>query len=72
MLGVALLVITRIVTLIDRVRYFWGSVSNFNQSEVRKHSFLASDWLTFDTLPQKYRAPLVHVRCIKRYFFIFR
>ena len=38
-----------------RVRYFRGRVSNFDQSESRKHSFLASDWLKFETLPRKYR-----------------
>ena len=39
----------------NRVRYFRGKVSNFNQSEARKHCFLASDRLKFETLPQKYR-----------------
>ena len=34
---------------------FLGSVLNFIQSEARMHSFLASDWLKFGTLPQKYR-----------------
>ena len=38
-----------------RVRYFRGRVSNCNLSEARKHCFLASDWLEFVTLPQKYR-----------------
>ena len=38
-----------------RVRYYRGKVSNFNQSEARKHCFLASDWLTFENLPRKYR-----------------
>ena len=30
-------------------------VTNFNQSEVRKHCFLASYWLKFVTLPRQYR-----------------
>ena len=38
-----------------RVRNFRGRVSNFNQSEARKECFLASDWLKFETLPQKFR-----------------
>ena len=42
-----------------RVRYFRGRVTNFNQSEARKHSFLASDWLKFVTLPRKYRTLLI-------------
>ena len=42
-----------------RVRYFRGRVSNFNQSEARKHCFLASDWLTFETLPRKYRTLII-------------
>ena len=33
---------------------FCGRVSNFLQSEARKQCFLASDWLKFETLPQKY------------------
>ena len=32
-----------------RVRYSWGRVPNFNQSETRKQCFLASDWLKFGT-----------------------
>ena len=43
------------LALHDRVRYYWGRVSNFNQSEAIKHCFLASDWLRFVTLPRKYR-----------------
>ena len=39
----------------NRVRYFRGRVSYFNQSESRKQCFLASDWLKFETLPRKYR-----------------
>ena len=39
----------------NRVRYFRGRVSNFNQSEARKQCFLASDWFKFVTLLQKYR-----------------
>ena len=31
--------------LSNRVRYYRGRVSNFDQSESRKHCFLASDWL---------------------------
>ena len=38
-----------------RVLYFRGSVSNFNQSLVRKQCFLASDWLKFETVPREYR-----------------
>ena len=37
---------------VNRVRYFRGRVSNFNQSEARKHCFLASDWSKFETLPR--------------------
>ena len=39
---------------LNRVRNFRGRVSNFNQSEARKQSVLASDWLKFVTLPRKY------------------
>ena len=35
-----------------RVRNYRGRVSNFNQSEARKHCFLASDWSKFETLPR--------------------
>ena len=35
-----------------RVRNYRGRVSNFDQSESRKHCFLASDWLKFETLPR--------------------
>ena len=38
-----------------RVRYSRGRVSNYHQSEARKHCIPASDWLKFVTLPQKYR-----------------
>ena len=38
-----------------RVRNFRGRVSYFNQSEARKHCFLASDWLKCETLPRKFR-----------------
>ena len=38
-----------------RVRNFRGRVSYFNQSEARKHPFLASDWLKYETLPRKFR-----------------
>ena len=31
---------------------FGEGVTNFNQSEARKHCFLASDWLKFETLPR--------------------
>ena len=34
---------------------FFGGVPNLNQSEARKHCFLASDWLKFGTAPQKFR-----------------
>ena len=43
---------------LNRVRYFWGRVSNFDQSEARKQCILASDWLEFETLPRKYRTLL--------------
>ena len=46
-----------------RVRNFRGRVSNFNQSEARKHCFLASDWLKFETLPRKFRTLLVLGSC---------
>ena len=35
-----------------RIRYYRGRVSNFDQSESRKHCFLASDRLKFVTLPR--------------------
>ena len=38
-----------------RVRNFRGRVSYFNQSDARKHCFLASDWLKYETLPRKFR-----------------
>ena len=47
-----------------RVRYFWGRVSNFDQSEARKQCFLASDWLKFEALPRKYRTlyfPMIYI-----------
>ena len=43
---------------LNRVRYFRGRVTNFHQSEARKHCFLAFDWLKFETLPRKYRTQL--------------
>ena len=43
----------------NRVQYFWGRVSNFNQSEAREQCSLASDWLKFETLPRKYRTLLI-------------
>ena len=39
------------IDLAYRVRNYRGRVSNFNQSEVRKHCFLAPDWSKFVTLP---------------------
>ena len=39
----------------NRVRYFQGRVSYFEQSEARKNRFLASDWSKYETLPRKYR-----------------
>ena len=36
------------VSAIYRVRYFRRMVSNFDQSEARKHCFLASDWLEYE------------------------
>ena len=39
-----------------RVRYFRGRVSYFDQSEARKHRFLASDWSKYEIFPRKYRA----------------
>ena len=50
---------TSIEIEIYRVRYFRGRISNFNQSEARKHCFLVSDWLKFETLPRKYLTLLV-------------
>ena len=35
----------------NRVRYFRGRVSYFDQSGPGKHRFLASDWLKYETLP---------------------
>ena len=39
----------------NRVRNYRGRVSNFDQSEVRKQCFLASDWLKFESLPRQIR-----------------
>ena len=36
----------------NRVGYFRGKVSYFNQSEARKYCFLASNWMIFETLPR--------------------
>ena len=54
------------------MRYFRGRVSNFNQPKARKHCFLTSDWLKFETLPRKYRTqspltltPSLSVQCLK-------
>ena len=44
----------------DRVRYFWGKVPNSGKG--RKNYFLASNWLKFGTLPQKYRTLLNSLR----------
>ena len=41
-----------VLPYVYRVRDYRGRVSNFNQSEARKHCFLASDWLKFETLPR--------------------
>ena len=47
-----------------RERYFRGRVTNFNQSEARKQCFFASDWLEFETLPdRKYRTLLRALFC---------
>ena len=40
------------VSGVYRVRNYRGKVTNFNQSEARKHCFLASDWSKFETLPR--------------------
>ena len=40
---------------INRVRYFRGRVSYFDQSGPGKHRFLASDWLKYETLPRNCR-----------------
>ena len=47
-----------------RVRYYRGRISNFDQSEARKHCFLASDWLKFVTLPRKYRALFIVISVV--------
>ena len=39
----------------NEVRYFRGTVLNFNQPEARKQCYLAFHWLKFGTLPQNYR-----------------
>ena len=51
------LVANDVVGITDRVRYFRGTVSNFNESEARKHLVLASDWLIFETLPENTKIP---------------
>ena len=50
---------SKFILKIHRVRNFRGRVSNFHQSEARKHCFLASDWLKFETLPRKFRPLLL-------------
>ena len=40
------------------VRYRWGRVPYFNQSEAVKHCFLAYDWMKYGTLPHQYRYTL--------------
>ena len=40
------LIITKVI------RNYRGRVSNSNQSDARKHCFLASDWSKFETLPR--------------------
>ena len=37
----------RTFTLLCKERYFRGRVSNFNQSEARKHGILAFNWLHY-------------------------
>ena len=53
-----------------RVRYFWGRITNFNQSEARKHCFFVSDWLKYETLPRKYRTlySVDSVKTLSNYF----
>ena len=51
------LVANDVVGITDRVRYFRGTVSNFNESEARKHFVLASDWLIFEILPENTKIP---------------
>ena len=46
----------------NRVRYYRGRVSNFDQSEARKHCILASYLLKFETLPRKYRVTFYDAR----------
>ena len=43
------------ILAVNGVRYFRGRVSYFDQSEARKHRFLASDWSKYETLLRKYR-----------------
>ena len=46
---------TSLLVSVDYSIFGVGSrVSNFNQSEARKHCFLASDWPKFVTLPRKF------------------
>ena len=49
------------IDFVNRVRNFRGRVSYFNQSEARKHPFLASDWLKYETLPRKFRTLLLTI-----------
>ena len=42
-----------------RVRYWWGRVLFFNQSEARKQCFKVYDWLRYGTLPHQYRTLLL-------------
>ena len=58
--------ITSINAFHNRVRYYRGRVSNFDQSEARKHCILASYLLKFETLPRKYRVTFYDARyCFK-------
>ena len=45
-----------------RVRYLWGRIRYFNQSEAIKQCCLDSDWLKFEDLPRNYRTLLVTVK----------
>ena len=61
-----------IINIVNGVRYFRGRVSNFNQSEARKHCFLASNWLKVVALPASAKILYSMFLCFKlRFLFHF-
>ena len=42
---------------------FWGRITNFNQSEVRKQRFLALDWLKCENFPENTLLYTIYFNC---------